>query len=174
MRATFKISRRFIRFFEVDRRIGKALHFSWDIPLALRHENGDRSSQNKIVIRGPPPHHHSIRSSHSGCLAVRSIFLLPVREDRHRLVHAVRRAHGFERSGGHRPAPPFLPAVRPRGAAARLPTALKQGLVSVPRGIELGLEPPRPYVVLSYLGYLTGIVGTGIWGYGDLLLRLNS
>jgi hypothetical protein len=55
-----------------------------------------------------------------------------------------------------------------------LATALKEGLVSVPRGIELGLEPPRPYVVLSYLGYLTGIVGTTIWGYGDLLLRLNS
>ena len=52
-----------------------------------------------------------------------------------------------------------------------LATALKEGLVSVPRGIELGLEPPRPYVVLSYFGYLTGIVGTGIWGYGDLLLR---
>jgi len=55
-----------------------------------------------------------------------------------------------------------------------LATALKEGLVSVPRGIELGLEPPRPHVVLSYLGYLTGIVGTGIWGYGDLLLRLMS
>src|SRR5215472_18492392 len=53
-----------------------------------------------------------------------------------------------------------------------LATALKEGLVSVPRGIELCLEPPRPHVVLSYLGYLTGIVGTGIWGYGDLLLRL--
>jgi hypothetical protein len=25
-----------------------------------------------------------------------------------------------------------------------------------------------------YFGYLTGIVGTGIWGYGDLLLRLVS
>jgi len=22
------------------------------------------------------------------------------------------------------------------------------------------------------LGYLTGIIGTGIWGYGDLLLKL--
>jgi hypothetical protein len=43
-----------------------------------------------------------------------------------------------------------------------LATALKEGLVSVPRGIELRLEPPRPHVVLSYLGYLTGIVGTGI------------
>jgi len=53
-----------------------------------------------------------------------------------------------------------------------LATALKEGLVSVQRGIELRLEPPRPHVVLSYLGYLTGIVGTGIWGYGDLLVRL--
>jgi hypothetical protein len=26
-------------------------------------------------------------------------------------------------------------------------------------------------VVLSYLGYVTGIVGTAIWGYGDLLIR---
>ena len=55
-----------------------------------------------------------------------------------------------------------------------LATALKEGLVSVPRGMELRLEPPRPHVVLSYLGYLTGIVGTGIWGYGDLLLKLIS
>ena len=55
-----------------------------------------------------------------------------------------------------------------------LATALKEGLVSVQRGIELRLEPPRPHVVLSYLGYLTGIVGTGIWGYGDLLVRLMS
>ena len=55
-----------------------------------------------------------------------------------------------------------------------LATALKEGLVSLPRGIELRLEPPRPHVVLSYLGYLTGIVGTGIWGYGDLLVRLMS
>jgi hypothetical protein len=54
-----------------------------------------------------------------------------------------------------------------RGLAA----ALKEGLVSVTRGIELGLEPPRSYQVLSYLGYLTGIVGTVIWGYGDLLFR---
>lgn len=55
-----------------------------------------------------------------------------------------------------------------------LATALKEGLVSVPRGIELRLEPPKSYVLLSYFGYLTGIVGTGIWGYGDLLLRLIS
>jgi len=51
-----------------------------------------------------------------------------------------------------------------------LATALKEGLVSVPRGIELGLEPPTSYVLLSYFGYLTGIIGTGIWGYGDLLV----
>jgi hypothetical protein len=55
-----------------------------------------------------------------------------------------------------------------------LATALKEGLVSVPREIELSLEPPTPYRVLSYLGYLTGIIGTGIWGYGDLLLKLVS
>jgi hypothetical protein len=55
-----------------------------------------------------------------------------------------------------------------------LATALKEGLVSVPRGIELGLEPPKPHVLLSYFGYLTGIVGTGIWGYGDLLLKVMS
>jgi len=55
-----------------------------------------------------------------------------------------------------------------------LARALKEGLVSVPRGIELGLEPPKSYVVLSYFGYLTGIVGTGIWGYGDLLIRSGA
>jgi hypothetical protein len=55
-----------------------------------------------------------------------------------------------------------------------LAEALREGVVSVTRGIELGLEPPASYRALSYLGYLTGIVGTGIWGYGDLLLRLVS
>jgi hypothetical protein len=55
-----------------------------------------------------------------------------------------------------------------------LATALREGLVSVPREIELGLRPPTSYLVLSYFGYLTGIVGTGIWGYGDLLIRLIS
>jgi hypothetical protein len=55
-----------------------------------------------------------------------------------------------------------------------LATALKDGLVSVPREIELGLEPPTPYRGLSYFGYVTGIIGTGIWGYGDLLLHLVS
>jgi len=55
-----------------------------------------------------------------------------------------------------------------------LATALKEGLLSVEREVELGLRPPKSYRVLSYFGYLTGIVGTGIWGYGDLLLRLFS
>jgi hypothetical protein len=55
-----------------------------------------------------------------------------------------------------------------------LATALKESLISVPREIELGLQPPRSYVLLSYFGYLTGIVGTGIWGYGDVLVRLVS
>ena len=55
-----------------------------------------------------------------------------------------------------------------------LAAAIKEGLLSMARGIELGLEPPKSYQVLSYLGYLTGIVGTGIWGYGDLLIRFIS
>ncbi|HTW71806.1 MAG TPA: hypothetical protein VME47_18115 [Acetobacteraceae bacterium] len=52
-----------------------------------------------------------------------------------------------------------------------LATALRKGLVSVAREIELTLEPPRPFRLVLYFGYLTGIVGTAIWGYGDLLLR---
>ena len=53
-----------------------------------------------------------------------------------------------------------------------LATALKEGLLSVTRELELRLEPPKSYVRLSYSGYLTGIIGTGIWGYGDLLVKL--
>ena len=53
-----------------------------------------------------------------------------------------------------------------------LATALKEGLVSIPEEIELRLKPPTSYRVLSYHGYLTGIIGTLIWGYGDLLLPL--
>jgi hypothetical protein len=53
-----------------------------------------------------------------------------------------------------------------------LATALKEELVSVPQEIELHLEPPKSYVRLLYLGYLTGIIGTGIWGDGDLLIKL--
>ena len=53
-----------------------------------------------------------------------------------------------------------------------LATALREELVSVSKEIELHLEPPKSYVRLLYFGYLTGIVGTGIWGYGDLLVKL--
>src|SRR6516162_79458 len=53
-----------------------------------------------------------------------------------------------------------------------LAMALKKGLLSVTKEIELRLEPPKSCVRLSYLGYLTGIIGTGIWGYGDLLVKL--
>jgi len=55
---------------------------------------------------------------------------------------------------------------------SEMATALKDGLVSVPREIALQLNPPLSYVVLSYFGYLTGVVGTAVWGYGDLLHRL--
>jgi hypothetical protein len=54
---------------------------------------------------------------------------------------------------------------------SRLVMALNEGLVSVSREVELALEPPRSFRMLAYFGYLTGVVGTGIWGYGDLLLR---
>jgi len=54
-----------------------------------------------------------------------------------------------------------------------LATALKEDLVSLSKQIELHLEPPKSYVRLLYSGYLTGIVGTGIWGYGDLMVRLT-
>ena len=52
--------------------------------------------------------------------------------------------------------------------------ALKEGLLSVSRELELALAPPKSYQALSYFGYVTGIIGTGIWGYGDLLLRAAS
>jgi hypothetical protein len=52
-----------------------------------------------------------------------------------------------------------------------LATALKEGLVSMSKEIELQLEPPKSYVRILHLGYLTGIVGTGVWGYGDLLFQ---
>jgi hypothetical protein len=54
-----------------------------------------------------------------------------------------------------------------------LVTALREELVSVSKEIELHLEPPKSYVRILYFGYLTGIIGTGIWGYGDLLVGLT-
>jgi hypothetical protein len=54
----------------------------------------------------------------------------------------------------------------------QLRIALQEGLVSVERHIELFLDPPKSYQVTAYFCYLTGIVGTVIWGYGDVLTRL--
>jgi hypothetical protein len=53
----------------------------------------------------------------------------------------------------------------------QLRIALKEGLTSVERHIELFLDPPKSYQVTAYFCYLTGIVGTVIWGYGDVLTR---
>ena len=53
---------------------------------------------------------------------------------------------------------------------SKLAIALRAGLVSVTREVELTLEPPRLFRVVLYCGYLTGVVGTAIWGYGDLLV----
>jgi hypothetical protein len=50
-----------------------------------------------------------------------------------------------------------------------LASALHKGLTTTEREIELVLDPPRYYSLCSYFSYLTGIVGTVIWGYGDLL-----
>jgi len=55
-----------------------------------------------------------------------------------------------------------------------LAAALKEGLATVDRGIELSLHPPRLYRYVSYFAYVTGIIGTAIWGYGDQLLRLAT
>jgi hypothetical protein len=41
---------------------------------------------------------------------------------------------------------------------------------SVREKTEAILDPPRSYASLSWLGYVTGVIGTAIWGYGDLLL----
>jgi hypothetical protein len=54
----------------------------------------------------------------------------------------------------------------------KLAIALKQGLTTVQREIELVLEPPHFYQLVLYFGYATGIAGTAIWGYGDMLPRL--
>jgi hypothetical protein len=56
----------------------------------------------------------------------------------------------------------------------QLALALKQGLATIDRAIELSLQPPRLYRYVSYFAYVTGIFGTGVWGYGDQLLRLAA
>jgi hypothetical protein len=48
--------------------------------------------------------------------------------------------------------------------------ALEEKLGPGERAIELILKPPPLHQQLSYISYMTGIVGTAIWGYGDLLL----
>jgi hypothetical protein len=53
-----------------------------------------------------------------------------------------------------------------------LAAAFKEGLLSVPAEIEIALDPPKSYQAVTYLSYLTGIIGTGVWGYGDLLLHM--
>ena len=55
------------------------------------------------------------------------------------------------------------------GFQKQLATGLKEGLASVRQEIEVVLNPPPLYRLTSYFGYVTGIVGTAIWGYGDLL-----
>jgi hypothetical protein len=55
------------------------------------------------------------------------------------------------------------------GFRRQLATGLKEELASVRQEIELTLNPPPLYRLTSYFGYVTGIVGTAIWGYGDLL-----
>jgi len=52
----------------------------------------------------------------------------------------------------------------------QLAIAVKKKLSLVEREIELALQPPRSYRAVSYFSYLTGVVGTAIWGYGDLLV----
>ena len=52
-----------------------------------------------------------------------------------------------------------------------LAIALKDGLATVDKEVELSLHPPRLYRYVSYFAYVTGILGTAIWGYGDQLLR---
>jgi hypothetical protein len=53
----------------------------------------------------------------------------------------------------------------------QLSIALKEGL-TVERQIEISLDPPKSYQATAYFCYLTGVVGTVIWGYGDVLTRL--
>jgi len=50
--------------------------------------------------------------------------------------------------------------------------ALKEHLITAERDLALGLEPSKGYQCGSYFAYLTGIVGTLIWGYGDLMIRI--
>jgi len=56
----------------------------------------------------------------------------------------------------------------------KITTALKEELGSLREGVERILDPPPAYKMTAYFGYLTGIIGTLIWGYGDVLSRWVS
>ena len=51
-----------------------------------------------------------------------------------------------------------------------LAVALHEGLAPVSREIEISLSPPRLFHITSYCAYVTGALGTLIWGYGDKLI----
>jgi hypothetical protein len=55
-----------------------------------------------------------------------------------------------------------------------LVTGLREDLGSLQRGMELSFDPPKAYQMTAYFSYLTGIVGTVIWGYGDVFFRWVS
>ena len=57
---------------------------------------------------------------------------------------------------------------------SRLAIGIKEGFGDVARGFELTLDPPKAYKSAIYFGYLSGVVGTIIWGYGDLIMRWIS
>ena len=52
-----------------------------------------------------------------------------------------------------------------------LERAVEHG-ISQTRRVELVFDPPKLYRSIQYFGYMTGVVGTVIWGYGDILVRL--
>jgi len=53
-----------------------------------------------------------------------------------------------------------------------LATAVENG-ITLTRRVELVFDPPKLYQTVQYWAYLTGIVGTLIWGYGDILVRVR-
>lgn len=55
---------------------------------------------------------------------------------------------------------------------ARILTIAVENGITQARRVELVFSPPKLYQSIQYFGYITGIVGTVIWGYGDILVRL--
>jgi hypothetical protein len=49
---------------------------------------------------------------------------------------------------------------------------LTEHVITAEREPALELAPSKRYQRGSYFAYLTGIVGTLIWGYGDLMIRI--